>query len=523
MHHMYRMLQRGIALAVIFASPAFAQNGNTVGVVRDDGGTQPGYWLFAPLAANTNTYLMDQQGRVVNQWTSSFRPGNSVYLTPDGGLIRTMDPGVGSIIGGGGAGGVIERRSWTGALEWSFSHITDSYRLHHDVELLPNGNLLCIAWESKSAAEAVAAGRVAGTFGAALWPDKIIEVQPTGSSGGTIVWEWHAWDHLVQFQSPDYPNYGNPSRNPRRIDVNHRTGNASDWMHCNGVDYNAELDQIMITSRSFSEIWIIDHDTTTEEAAGPAGDLLYRWGNPEAYGRGSAADRQFFGQHDAKWIKPGVPGYPGVTVFNNGNGRPGTPYSSIDELMPPILRDGTYGIDLDEPFGPAMFSWSYVAPVPSDFYSSFISGAERQRNGNTLICSGAKGNVFEIDVDGVEVWRYIIPLDEKGSMTQGDIPSSDGGGPGGSGSNKTFRAERYELDFEGFVGKDLTPGATIELYPRDPCPADLNADGKVDGADAGLLLASWGEPGVGDLNEDGVCDGADIGLMLAAWGVCDKP
>ena len=512
-------------LAASMALPVVAQNGNTVGVVRDDGGTQPGYWLFAPLTANTNTYLMDSNGRVVNHWTSSFRPGNSVYLTDEGGLIRTMNPGGGSVINAGGAGGQIERRSWDDELEWSYSHISSSYRLHHDVELLPNGNILCIAWELKTAAEATAAGRIPGTFGASLWPDKIIEVQPTGNSGGTIVWEWHAWDHLVQYENPASPNYGDPARYPKRIDVNYRSGNASDWMHCNGLDYNAELDQIMISSRSFSEIWIIDHNTTTEEAAGPAGDLMYRWGNPAAYRRGSTADRQFFGQHDPKWIEPGMPGYPGFTIFNNGNGRPGgVAYSSIEEIVPPILRDGTYSLGESAPFLPAKPDWSYVAPDPSSFYSSFISGAQRQRNGNTLICSGARGLVFEVDPNGTEIWRYIVPLDMDGPMTQGeDAPSGGGGGPGGGVTGTLFRAERYEPDFVGFVGKDLEPGLHIELYPEVPCPADLNGDGMVDGADAGLLLALWGEPGVGDLNGDGTTNGADIGLMLAAWGLCEAP
>ena len=516
-------------LAISMTLSAAAQNGNTIGVVRDDGGTQTGYWLFAPLRSNpstslltNDTYLMDNEGRVVNQWESPFRPGNSVYLTPEGDLIRTMNPGNASTISAGGAGGLIERRDWAGELEWSFSHISDSYRPHHDVELLPNGNILCIAWESKSAAEALAAGRMPGTFGDSLWPDKIIEVQPDGRSGGAIVWEWHAWDHLVQYLSPDYPNYGDPARNPRRINLNYRASNSSDWMHCNGLDYNAELDQIMISSRTFNEIWIIDHGTTTEEAAGPAGDLMYRWGNPEAYARGSGKDRRFFGQHDAKWIRPGMPGYPGFTVFNNGNGRPGIPYSSIDEVMPPILRDGTYRLDLIDPFGPAESSWTYVAPIPSNFYSGFISGAQRQRNGNTLICSGATGNIFEVDSDGTEIWRYIVPLDENGPMTQGETPSS-GGGAGANGANTVFRAERYELDFEGFIGKDMTPGMTIELSFEPPCSADLNGDSNVDGADAGLLLALWGESGAGDLNGDGTTNGADIGLMLAAWGLCETP
>lgn len=39
--------------------------------------------------------------------------------------------------------------------------------------------------------------------------------------------------------------------------------------------------------------------------------------------------------------------------------------------------------------------------------------------------------------------------------------------------------------------------------PPPPCPADLNGDGSIDGADLGIQLAGWGGPGAGDLNADG--------------------
>ena len=508
-------------IAVMGASfSAFAQS-NTIGVTVNEAGIAPGYTLFAPLTATNNTYLIDSFGRVINSWTSSYRAANSVYLNEEGDLIRTLNPGGSSTINGGAAGGRVERRNWDNQVEWTWSHISNSYRLHHDIEVMPNGNILMIAWESKSSSQASAAGRQPGTFQGSLWPDKIIEVQPSGTTGGTIVWEWHAWDHLIQDYNPSLPNYGDPAEHPHRIDVNFRQSNNSDWMHCNGLDYNAELDQIVISSRSFNEIWVIDHDTTTEEAAGPAGDLLYRWGNPRAYGRGSSSDQKLFGQHDPRWIRAGMPGYPGITIFNNGNGRPGTDYTSIDQIDPPILKNGTYEIGSGDPFGPEELSWEYVAPNPSSFYSSFISGAERQANGNTLICSGANGQFFEVDEDGNELWRYITPFDNGGPMNQGENPpSGGGGGPGGGAPNTVFRAERYAPDFAGFDGKNMFPGAPIEIYPA--CPADLNHDRMVDGADLALVLVAWNSTAdtSADLNGDQLVDGADLALVLVAWGFC---
>ena len=57
----------------------------------------------------------------------------------------------------------------------------------------------------------------------------------------------------------------------------------SDFLHVNSVAYNERLDQIAISVPEYGEIWILDHSTTTQEAAGSeggrqgrGGDLLYR-------------------------------------------------------------------------------------------------------------------------------------------------------------------------------------------------------------------------------------------------------
>jgi glucose/arabinose dehydrogenase len=61
------------------------------------------------------------------------------------------------------------------------------------------------------------------------------------------------------------------------------------------------------------------------------------------------------------------------------------------------------------------------------------------------------------------------------------------------------------------------------------CPADLNGDTQVNGADLGELLLAWtadgskggcDDPCPADLNDDGVVNGADLGALLLAWGEC---
>ena len=148
------------------------------------------------------------------------------------------------------------------------------------------------------------------------------------------MWQWNAWDHLIQDYDASVDNYGVVADHPELLDINFigATGNQAgraDWMHCNGIDYNAVLDQIVLSCKNMNEIYIIDHSTTTAEAAGhtggnsgKGGDLLYRWGNPQAYDSGLSSDQQLFGQHDVQWIEEGRAGAGDLLLFNNGVGRP---------------------------------------------------------------------------------------------------------------------------------------------------------------------------------------------------------
>lgn len=72
------------------------------------------------------------------------------------------------------------------------------------------------------------------------------------------------------------------------------------------------------------------------------------------------------------------------------------------------------------------------------------------------------------------------------------------------------------------VGAPVVDMGAFETQAPPPpaCPADVNADGTVDGADLGLLVGNWGGSGAGDIDATGSVDGADLGLLLSAWGAC---
>ena len=458
----------------------------------------PGYTLVAPINSR-KTFLLDLQGRVVRTWESRYAAGQSAYLLEDGHLLRAarLDPGM-QIFGGNGQGGRVQKFTWDGELVWDFKYHNDRQLAHHDIYPMPNGNVLLIVWEIRTAAESRAAGRKPGTVRGRWLTDSVIEVKPTAKTTAEVVWEWHAWDHLVQDYDPSLANYDDVAAHPERIDVNFGddgtpsrepvqpaakvkgrgaskkskeleklrslgyvgslAGTGSrwmipDWNHINAIAYNAELDQIMLSPRLFNEIWVIDHSTTTDEAvghtggrAGRGGDLIYRWGNPLAHRAGTKAAQKLFFQHDAHWISSGHPGAAHVLVFNNG-GPVGRNFSSVDEIVLPVDARGHYRRDPDAAFGPIDTAWSYTAPKKEDFFAAIMSGADRLSNGNTLICDGVRGMIFEVTPQKETVWLYVIP-DQLGT------PS---GGP--ADGVPIFRAHRYDPDYRGLAGKDLTPGS----------------------------------------------------------------
>ncbi len=366
-----------------------------------------GQIFFAPMQSKT-AYLINYDGSVNHTWTSDYRPGEAVYLLEDGSILYTIK----LTYSFGGAGGGIQRISWDGSLMWDFRYYTNDYLSHHDFEILPNGNILMIAWEFKTREEAIDSGKDPNKLnGNTFMPDHVIEVEPTDPSSGNIVWEWHAWDHLIQDYDSHKKNYGVVEDHPELIDINFGSYQA-DWLHCNSIDYNEEFDQILLSSRTFSEIWVIDHSTTTEEAAGhtggnsgKGGDILYRWGNPLAYGAGGPEDQMLFQQHDAQWAEPGCPGEGNILIFNNGAGRPGTDYTSVDEIVPPVDEEGNYYLETGYPYEPEEQTWIY----DSDFFAWYIGGAQRLPDGNTLVCNGPGGDFIEVTPEKVIVWEYENP------------------------------------------------------------------------------------------------------------------
>jgi hypothetical protein len=487
-------------------SPAEPQDRNMFdvgiprGLITNTDQAVPGYVLFA-VNNSPFFYLVNREGQIVHQWKSNYGVMGA-YLQDDGSLIQNVaDPDF-PVFAGGGETGRIQKITWDSKILWDFEYATEDYHAHHDFAVMPNGNILAIAWEAKTYDEAIAAGRKPEMIPKdGVWPDKIVEIEPQGKRHGKVVWEWHIWDHLIQDFDSSKQNFGDPADHPELLDINkghelpdpisedsmavlhaqHRAkrnqtvdNRGSDIYHVNAINYHAELDQIAISSPNLSEIFIIDHSTTTEEAAGHSGgrwgkggDFLYRWGNPQNYHRGDSTDQKLWFQHDVRWIEKGKPGAGNLTLFNNDiPGRPDSMnYSAVYQLVLPVDQRGNYILEEGKSFGPEEPVWTYIAPDTVSFWSPFISGAQRMENGNTLITEGAKGRFFEVTSDGEIVWEYL-------TQYRGDIRFPNGDPiPAMPYPYIQFRSTFIPADHPALVGKELKPlDPQPEIFKIPPPP-----------------------------------------------------
>jgi hypothetical protein len=449
-----------------------------------------GYTLFS---AQNTTYLIDMEGNVINTWPI----GNNPRLIENGNLMDAT--------GTDNPKGfqVLRELDWDGNPVWEYHETREGYSPHHDFRRIYNKKLgeyttLFLANKRISHEEAVTAGcdPANGPYDNAEL-DAIIEIDMDGN----IIWEYRFFDHLIQDLDPLRPDYAGKGKTiadyPGRMNMN-LPGRPlrRDWLHCNSLDYNDELDQI-VTNSVQGEFWVIDHGSTfvpgdpeksLELAAGPLGDFLYRFGDPARYGQGdppeiledwttsSTGHKQIGGSHDIQWIKPGLPGERNFLLFNNGQYLyEKTPQSYIFEINPFLDSEknntGDYvnppdaGYYTLEPYDfrnthkhPKHMSnqivWTYTSKGNQAFFSHIGSGCQRLPNNNTLICAMTEGHIFEVTHDGELVWEYINPVTKDDGIVgviHDRYPNA----------NAVFRAYRYSPDHPGLKGKSLVPKGRI--------------------------------------------------------------
>jgi hypothetical protein len=423
------------------------------------------YTLIAP--QGTSAYLIDTSSTSTStyyhKWTfTTGSTGYSAFLFPGGSIIRTVQNTSNAMGNSGGMTGKVEKVDWNGNVTWTYTHSSSTYCLHHDICPMPNGNVLMISYEVKTSADVVAAG-CSTTLSNGMWSDKIIEVKPSGTSGGTIVWEWHLWDHLCQSANSAKNNYvTSVSAHPELMNINYLP--IQDWWHMNGIDYNPYLDQITVSSHNMNEIYVIDHSTTIAQAAthtggnsGKGGDFLYRWGNPAAYGF-SSSTANFNVVHDAHWVAPYCPYGNYLGAFNNGGGV--SSKSCIDYINPPY-NNSTYSFS-STTFAPSTYNWryTYTGSAARDMGSSQILP-----NGNILICAGTANYILEVDsVRSKVLWSISAACAQASRYSECYVAGTQPATPTISQNGNTLTCSGDGTSYMWFLNGYKISGVTTKTY-----------------------------------------------------------
>jgi hypothetical protein len=438
--------------------------GQTMGLTHYEPNEHSGFMLLSPVAS-FDSYLINTCGESVHTWQSAYKAGLSSVLAEDGVLWRAGNV-QNDWATAGGAGGIVQAVNWQNEVEFEAWLSSDSLCQHHDFCRLPNGHLLVLLWERHSMEEAINFGKLPNNALTEWWSERIVEIEPIGTNEYAVVWQWRLWDHLIQDADANLLNYGPINAHPELVDINYTSGPANnpDWIHLNSIDYDAGNDRILVSAHNLNEVWIIDHSTTSDEAAGHlggnagrGGDLIYRWGNPQTYQRGTPNDKRLFGQHHATFVPVGYPNEGQILLFNNGVNRPEGDYSSVERW------EANFEWPTEGAFGPTDPEFIYTANPTTDFYSANISGVFPLQNGDLLVTEGGSGRSFLVEVSGLTRWEFINPINAAGAQTQGQTPTG----------NAVFRCAHYSTDYPGIL--DLSIPEILELNPLVPplCAVDF--------------------------------------------------
>lgn len=356
------------------------------------------------LSNSTTARLINAQQQIAYTWSCPTTFSYAISLKPNGNIVRSA-VNSSNIINTAAVSGLVQELNPQGQVVWSFTYSSADYVTHHDMCLMPNGNVLLLAYVKKTLAELQAAGYT-GT--SAKYPGRIIEIQPTGSTA-QIVWQWELMDRFIQYVDPNKPNYMPIAEHPERMNINVAVsggagpGGGIDWFHENGIDYNEELDQIAFSARYLSEIFIIDHSTTTAEAAGHTGgnggrggDFLFRWGKPSNYGI-TGTQSIPAAVHDVKWVQGGA--MDGWLSFFNNSGA-GSSSSTVDAINP--TRVGyNYPWTPGTVWGPTTYQFRHNCLVSASGQSS----ADLLPNGN-VFCAVSGQYLYEVNSSNQVIWQY---------------------------------------------------------------------------------------------------------------------
>lgn len=381
----------------------------TTGVtVHDPAYAGDGYVLFA--APDGVTRLIDDLGTVVRSWDHPGVPSRVIDPALVGGekgriglQLTHLDPATED------RGGIYPNRtvgevSWDGEVRWEWGTQAPggAARQNHDWQVLDNGNRLYL----------VTVPRVVEALGPDTVGDQgLVEVDP----GGNTVWRWLLGDHVDELGLDDRGLADLRASARRHPDTpwgyaELNTANVIGPNHLHGGDPASPFTpgNVIISSRKANVVAVVDR-------AGGGDRILWRLGPYFDSAPGDHHERilhrsvprpldQISGQHNPHLIAEGLPGAGNLLIFDNQGGA-GYPPAALG------IYPGSRVLEID-PLT-RQIVWQYTAEdsgrQPWEFFSAFVSNAQRLPDGTTLITEGMHGRIFRVTPGGRIVWEYVSP------------------------------------------------------------------------------------------------------------------
>lgn len=418
------------------------------------GKCQYGYTLlnaFTPPEGHGSTVLIDMDGNVVHSWGAGAGFRGAAKMLKGGHIISSE-------------GGDLVQRDWCGNEVKRFAGL----RNHHDHQRAPSsvgyfapgqaadtnkGKSLSLGYFDPDISLTSHITDVKrfypGRDPRPIRDDVIREIDWDGN----VLFEWFAWEHFEQFSFDEAAEYAmdlglNSGGCSNRVD------SVEDWSHGNSVawlgrnkwynpkrcgewshqhhekgsgkcDLRFHPDNIIADFRSLNTTIIIarhDHPDWPAEGTWLQGDIVWQLGPDYSTAGDNGKVGQIIGQHMAYMIPDNLPGAGNILILDNGGGAG---YGALIEG----LEDPDTGEKLG--FWPNKYRgfsrvleinpvtkqlvWEYKQPEPTTgsalgndhlFYSNVMAGAQRLRNGNTLITEADTGRIVEVTRDGEVVWEY---------------------------------------------------------------------------------------------------------------------
>ncbi|MBL9148293.1 MAG: hypothetical protein JNM94_06315 [Phycisphaerae bacterium] len=171
--------------------------------------------------------------------------------------------------------------------------------------------------------------------------------------------------------------------------------------------------------------------------------------------------------------------------------------------------------------GPGLGFASQVTMTPTSRFFVDIGGAAPGFQHDQLQASGSVALAGTLEIDLADLGDGIFEPALDATYT---ILTAPLGGRSGLFANQpvSFVPGKAYVWSVGYGSTRFNDTVTVKVADIIPCPADLNGDGLIDGADLAILLGSWG-PCLGcnaDFDLSGMVDGADLAVLLGAWGEC---